>query len=159
MATVNMARGSDGHATRNGNTSVPYLVEREFDWADVVAEKGSAIVTADVIQAINVPAKTLVYAAGVEVIEADTTADTAVADLGDGADPDRYAVDFDLEGAVGAASAVVAANVPFFYNAADTIDLVLDITTTAPSNGKLRVWAVVQDAADRPAPGTAPRGG
>jgi len=159
MATVSMVRGSGGHSTRNGNTSVPYLVEREFDWADVVAEKGSAIVTTDVIEAINIPAKTLVYAAGVEVIEADTTADTAVADLGDGADTDRYAVGFDLEGAAGAASAVVAANVPFFYNAADTIDLVLTISTAAPSDGKIRVWAVVQDASDRSAPGLAPRGG
>lgn len=161
MATVNMTRGSGLHSTRNGNTAVPYVVQRVIDFAEAAEEKGSALAANDVIEAINVPAHTVVLAAGasVKTVATGGSSDQTL-DIGDGNDPDRYVDGFDVDAAAaGAEAATVIANLPVTYATADTIDVTVVTATTVATAGELVVWAVMVDVSDRPAPGLAPRGG
>jgi hypothetical protein len=158
MATVNMTPGvTTLHPTRSGNTSLPYLVEVHLDIAAAAAAKGSALAAADVIELINVPAGSLILAAGIQVLveTTDTQTDVTV-DLGvTGVDADAFVDGYDLDAATtGAYASQPAAYQPIVVGAtADTIDLLFATATAGPSAGELRVWAVLMDVSDRQAPG------
>lgn len=164
MATVDLATrlGSGLHPSRQGNTNVPYLVDMELDWAVAADEKGSALAAADVIECIDVPAGTLVIAAGIEVLEAATGASSDVAvDLGvTGVDADVFVDSFDLDAAAaGAYAQQPAAYQPVVIgSAADTVDVLIQAATTAPTGGSIRVWAVLQDLTQLKRPGRAALG-
>lgn len=128
-------------------------VEVEMDFAAIAAARTAAGATAlasgDVLQAIPLPAKTLVLHVGVDVTTAGTSGLTL--DVGDGADADGY-----LDGVAGDAAgsfasihtlstgATVGLTAGKYYTAADTIDLVL--VGQAPGSLVCRVWALVVDA-------------
>jgi hypothetical protein len=84
--------------------------------------------------------------AGFEVITAagGESADNAW-DLGTGVDADVFVDGFDGDAAAaGAYAQNAAAFQPVVVGAtADTIDLTIQAATTAPTSGKLRVWAVL----------------
>lgn len=65
MATYNVtgAGGTTGHPS-NGRT--PYMVENTIDIAQLNGDAGSA--TNDVLQAIDIPAETIVMEAGIEIL-------------------------------------------------------------------------------------------
>ena len=65
MATYNVtgAGGTTGHPS-NGRT--PYMVENTIDIAQLNGDSGSA--TNDVLQAIDIPAETIVMEAGIEIL-------------------------------------------------------------------------------------------
>lgn len=158
MATVDMTSGVNTlHPTRAGNTSLPYLVEVNLDIAEAATEKGSALAAADVIKVIDVPAGTLVLAAGIQVTTETTDTQTDVTvDLGiTGVDADAFVDGYDLDAAsAGAYASQPAAYQPIVVGAtADTIDLLIATATAAPTAGELRIWAVLQDISDRKAPG------
>ena len=47
---------------------MPYKIETDVNLATVTTTKGSAIGSADVIQVLDIPGKSLVYAAGLEMV-------------------------------------------------------------------------------------------
>lgn len=157
MATVSLAPTGTGHFTRNGNTNLPYKVEFTLDFAEAATEKGSALAAADVIECITVPAGTVIWNAGIEVISVTTGESSDVAlDLGvTGVDADAWVDGFDVDAATaGAYAQNAAAYQPIVIGAtADTVDLLIQAATTAPTGGVVRVWAVLQDVSGGKAPG------
>ena len=135
MATYNVtaAGGTTGHPA-NGRT--PYLVENTIDISAINSSSGTA--NGDVINALDIPAETLIMEAGIEVITALSS--SATMDLGiTGGDVDRY-VDGDTN-ATGYATLTATARV--VVASADTLDI---LTAGADSSaGKVRVWAVLCD--------------
>lgn len=144
------------HPTR-AMTNVAYVVEAYVDWAEAAEEKGSALAAADVIQAIRVPAGTLILQAGLEVISVATgeSADVTL-DLG-AADADLWVDGFDLDAAAAGAYATLVGDAgsgagagPVVLNTtADTIDITIATATTAPTGGVVRVFAVLADVSQK----------
>ena len=135
MATYNVtaAGGTTGHPA-NGRT--PYLVENTIDISAINSNSGTA--NGDVVQALDIPAETLIMEAGIEVITALSS--SATMDLGiTGGDVDRY-VDGDTN-ATGFSTLTATARV--IVSSADTLDI---LTAGADSSaGKVRVFAVLCD--------------
>jgi hypothetical protein len=135
MATYDLtaAGGTTGHPA-NGRT--PYLVENTIDISAINSSSGTA--NGDVVNALDIPAETLIMEAGIEVITALSS--SATMDLGiTGGDVDRY-VDGDTN-ATGYATLTATARV--VVASADTLDI---LTGGADSSaGKVRVWAVLCD--------------
>ena len=141
MATYNVTGvgGTTGHPS-NGRT--PYLVENTIDVSAVNGDSGSA--QNDVLKCIDVPAETLIMAAGVEVLTACSS--SVVIDIGvtgstaGFSDPDAYVDGYD---ATGAAHAGTLGVLPLIAKTAETLDALL--AGAASSAGKIRVWAILCD--------------
>ena len=135
MATYNRtgAGGTTGHPS-NGRT--PYLVENTIDISAINSSSGTA--NGDVVNALDIPAETLIMEAGIEVITALSS--SATMDLGiTGGDVDRY-VDGDT---IATGYATLTATARVVVASADTLDI---LTAGADSSaGKVRVWAVLCD--------------
>ena len=125
--------GTTGHPA-NGRT--PYLVENTIDVSAVNSSSGTS--NGDILQALDIPAETLIMEAGIEVITALSS--SATMDLGiTGGDVDRY-VDGDTN-ATGFSTLTATARV--IVASADTLDI---LTAGADSSaGKVRVFAVLCD--------------
>ena len=146
MATYNVTGvgGTTGHPS-NGRT--PYLVENTIDVSAVNGDSGSA--QNDVLKCIDVPAETLIMAAGVEVLTACSS--SVVIDIGvtgstaGFSDPDAYVDAYDATGASYAGRDATADADPIMLTCkvADTIDALM--AGAASSAGKIRVWAVLCD--------------
>lgn len=128
---------------------VPVVYKNTIDFAAAATAKGSALAAADVIEAIRLPAGSLVMQAGITVITVaeGESADVAL-DLGiTGVDADQWVDGFDYDAAAAGdrATPVAAATTdPMAYTAAsDTIDVLIQAATTAPTAGKILVWALV----------------
>ena len=144
MATYNVTGvgGTTGHPS-NGRT--PYLVENTIDVSAVNGDSGAA--QNDVLKCIDVPAETLIMAAGVEVLTACSS--SVVIDIGvtgstaGFSDPDAYVDAYDATGASYAARYTADAAPMLTCKVADTIDALM--AGAASSAGKIRVWAVLCD--------------
>ena len=135
MATYNVTGpgGTTGHPTRGRR---PYLVENTIDISAINGDSGAA--QNDVIQALDIPAETLVMEAGIEVLTALSSSVTL--DLGiTGGDVDIY-VDGDTNATGYAALTGTARHIAA---SADTLDVL--VLSAASSAGKIRVWAVMCD--------------
>lgn len=145
MATVTTLAGGSVDGFTAGR--MPYFKEVLIDFAAAATAKGSALAAADVIEAISVPANTMILNAGLEVITAagGESSDNAL-DLGTGADVDVFVDGFDLDAAAaGAYAQNAAAFQPIIVGTADTIDVLIQAATTAPTSGVIRVFAVLMD--------------
>lgn len=124
--TYNFTNGSiDGQTVPRVKTAEEnevFFLRNIVDFSKQTIEAGAA----DVAQVINIPADTTVITAWLRIITAETTNGTV--DLGYGANPDIWgdalAVDTTAGGIVGYLW------VPYYFSAADTIDL-LATTDTA----------------------------
>jgi hypothetical protein len=108
----------------------PQLVEVVLDFSTT-----TLVHTADVVQAIEMKANTLVLMAGVEILTAGGAG--SLIDLGD-TDDDLWVSDLDGNTANG----VEMNAAPKLYTAADTLDLSAD---TASFSGKVRVFALMAE--------------
>jgi hypothetical protein len=108
----------------------PQLVEVVLDFSTT-----TLVHTADVVQAIEMKANTLVLMAGVEILTAGGAG--SLIDLGD-TDDDLWVSDLDGNTANG----VEMNATPKLYTAADTLDLSAD---TASFTGKVRVFALMAE--------------
>ena len=124
--------GTTGHPA-NGRT--PYLVENTIDFTpfDPAAN--------DIVQAIDIPAESIVLNAGLEVLTASPSSVTL--DLGDAGDVDKYVDAYDSTSTGYAAAVIDASNVGHVYGSADTIDI--NVLGAQDTSAKVRVWAVVCD--------------
>jgi len=145
MATItSLLKAATGNSQRGRN---PYMVENTIDIVATTVDPSSA----DVVQAITIPAGSKIMAAGVEVVESATmnTGTDATVTLG-AADADEYVTAFDIDGAADGAyapSATVAADV--VLASADTLDLTFAGTGASFTAGKLRVYAIMMDVSSQ----------
>ena len=139
MATVDKTTG--GTAGHPSTRRKPYYVENTVDNSLFGPSAG------DIIQCLNVPAETLVMAAGLEVLTASSTSVTF--DLGiTGStaghhDPDCWVDAFDATGTGHAPVDATDAAAMLICKTADTIDILT--AGAADTAGKVRVWAVLCD--------------
>lgn len=159
MATItSLTSGNAGTHVSRGAGRLPYVVEAEIDIAAALAAKGSALAANDIIEAISVPAGSVVLTAGLQVKTAPTAGfDAGTLDVGvTGVDVDVWVDGFDLQAAAaGAWSQNPAAYQPVVVGSADTIDvLIATLTQTSGSleDGVIRVFAVLVDVSDRVGP-------
>ena len=149
MATVQLYIAQTRTKTRGRK---PYYVQNSVNFATAASSKGTALAASDVIQAITVPANTLILHAGFEVTtaHAGTSTDTAF-DFGvTGGDVDNFVDGFDFDGAsVGDYSPQAAAFNPVIVGGtADTIDILLQAMTGTTTAGVVRCYAVLMDIDD-----------
>ena len=150
MATITTLAGGATAGRTVG--SVPYLVDKNIDFAAAATAKGSALAATDVIEAISVPVNTVILNAGLEIVTVlgGESSDTTF-DLGTGVDADVFVDGFDADAAAaGAYAQNAAAFQPIVVGAtADTIDITIATATTAPTSGVARVWAVLMNVDGR----------
>ena len=146
MADVTTLAG--GKVSRNTPSKNPYFKQVEIDFAEAAVAIGSALAAADTIAAITVPANTMILNAGMvtTVVHTDASADLAL-DLGvTGIDADAFADAWAYDDtAVGGRSQNAAAFQPIIITTEDTIDILIQAATTAPTAGKVIVWAWLVD--------------
>jgi hypothetical protein len=128
-----------------------YMVENTINFADHTVDPSAG----DVVQAITVPAGSVIMAAGLEVVTAltlDNDADNDVTiDLGTDTEADKYVDGFDADAATAGtyAAADAAAAGPEVHGTANTLDMTFAATSAdGISAGKIRVWAVMLDIAE-----------
>ena len=135
MATYNVTGvgGTTGHPS-NGRT--PYLVENTIDVSAINGDSGAA--QNDVLQAMDIPAETVIMEAGIEVLTACTSSVTL--DLGiTGGDVDIY-----TDGDTNATGySTLTATARHVAASADTLDVL--VLSAASAAGKIRVWAIMCD--------------
>ena len=135
MATYNVTGvgGTTGHPS-NGRT--PYLVENTIDVSAVNGDSGAA--QNDVLQAMDIPAETVIMEAGIEVLTACSGSVTL--DLGiTGGDVDIY-----TDGDTNATGySTLTATARHVAASADTLDVL--VLSAASAAGKIRVWAIMCD--------------
>ena len=135
------AKTTGGTAGHPSTRRKPYWIENTID--NSLFDPAAA----DIIQCLNVPAESLVLAAGLEVLTASSSSVTF--DLGiTGStaghhDPDAFVDAYDATGAGHAPMDATDAAAMLICKAADTVDiLTAGATDTA---GKVRVWALLCD--------------
>ena len=150
MATVDVSNGINAgtHPSR-AIRKEPYKVEVDLDFAVATTTKGSDLAASDVIQVIDVPAKTMVWAAGFEVVtppNGDASADIGITAV----DVDAFVDGYSLDGAsTGDMTNLPAAYQPQVVASDDTIDVLLTSGGSAyPTSGVWRAWAVMQDVSN-----------
>ena len=149
ISTLSNPVGAGTHPSR-GVRQMPYVAENIIDLAAAVTAKGSALAAADVIEALQIPAQSVVLAAGFEIISAITGSCTVSLGV-TGVTAAAYVSAFGVTGslAVGDYATPATAGYPIVTKAADTLDLLLVTETTTLSAGKIRVFAVICDIVDR----------
>ena len=123
---------------------------------DAMITAGATIANGDIFQLLEVPAESIVIAAGAEIMKSFTASCTCNIDFGggddiiDGAALDAAAGTYLAKGTNGEANVVNTGAASTFaaaalacVGAADTIDVT--IAGAAPATGRLRVYAVVAD--------------
>ena len=123
---------------------------------DAMITAGATIANGDIFQLLEIPAESVVVAAGAEIMKSFTASCTCNVDFGggddiiDGAALDAAAGTYLAKGSNGEANIVntgaastFAAEALAVVGAADTIDVV--IAGAAAATGRLRVYAVVAD--------------
>lgn len=157
ITTLSNAVGSGLQPVRSIR-NVPYMVENTINLASAVTAKGSALAAADVIEALQIPAQSIVIAAGFEVTAAVTGSCTVSLGV-TGVTAAAYVSAFGVTGslAVGDYATPATAGYPIVTKAADTLDLLLVTETTTLSAGSIRVFALAVDAQDRVGPASVDR--
>jgi len=158
MATVDQSSGINGgtHPSR-AIRKMPYKIETDVNLATVTTTKGSAIGSADVVQVLDIPGKSLVYAAGLEMVtqgDGKYTVDLGVETV----DGDVFVdgVDWGSAIATGTITQMAAAYQPVVLGSDLTLDLTIgkaaESASALPTTGVFRAWAVVQDISDDKGP-------
>tara|TARA_R110000824_G_scaffold91595_2_gene222804 strand:- start:708 stop:1202 length:495 start_codon:yes stop_codon:yes gene_type:complete len=149
MSTVTTLASTVRNPGARGRSA--YYVQNEIDFAAAVTAKGTALAAADIIEALTIPANTMIMSAGMEctAVHTGTSSDTAF-DLGvTGGDPDAFVDAFDFDGATAGAYAVPAApGCAIVGTAADTLDILIQAMTGTTLTGKIRVFAWLSDVDD-----------
>lgn len=157
MAIVSTLKvgGTSLHPSRAGNVKVPYLVENIIDFAEAATAKGSALAAADVIEALAIPAGTVVVGAGAVIVAAGNST-TLTLTVGTGTDADEWVATLDGKAVAGTFGADLNSDTTFkTFPTADTIDVTLATLTGTLTAGKVRVYALLMDVSGKKAPGLA----
>ena len=160
MATITTLSNAVGAGLNPSRAlrNMPYMVENTINFASAVTAKGSALAAADVIEALQIPAQSIVLAAGFEVTSAVTGSCTVSLGV-TGVTAAAYVSAFGVTGSlsVGDYATPATAGYPIVTKSADTLDLLLVTETTTLSAGSIRVFALIVDAQDRVGPASVDR--
>ena len=138
-------------AAHNSSERIAYSMEATLDIAEFIAA-GNTVGAADIFQLLEVPANSVILSAGCEILTIFTGTSVTV-DVGltggdtitDGGPTNALA--YPAKGTNGATLGTFSALV----TAADTIDVKLIAGSSDCTAGKIRVYAVVVDIADKSA--------
>ena len=138
-------KAASGNSQRGRNA---YYVDNVIDLtANSINPNG------DTIQALTVPANTLILAAGIQVVNSATmnTGTDATASLGfTGGDVDEFVAAFDIDGAAdGAYAPQIAITGLTASTSEDVIDVLLAGSGASFTAGKIRVYAIMMDISDQ----------
>ena len=137
MATQTITKplfGTSGHDTKH---NVPYYTSIVIDFAT------QSHTSTDVFEVISLPIGTMVLAAGIEKLTADSDGNSNTLALGDGS---VVYVAADVSTGTGQMTGLDAIGELYVhFAAANTLDLTLAV---GKLNGKVRVWAVLMDTTD-----------
>ena len=138
-------------ASHNSSEKIAYSIEATLDIADFIAA-GNTVGSADIFQLLEVPANSVILSAGCEILTVFTgtsvTVDVGIAGgdtITDGGPTNALA--YPVKGTNGATLGTFSALV----TAADTLDVKLIAGSSDCTAGKIRVYAVVIDIADKSA--------
>ena len=140
------------------------LVENVIDLLtisqEMVAQGDGVLATGDIVQALSLPQGTVVLAAGIEIVETVVGVAALPTGLGvTGGDVDQFVTEVDI----GSSTSYVLTDYlppnpvggPWVVGAgaagavSDTLDILFGtVSATSVTAGKLRVWALLADAAD-----------
>lgn len=153
MATIALSTlGTTDTGTPSGFSSVGKIQVRsvDIDLADAVTEKGSALAQGDVIQALVVPAETLVLGGGIKVLSVMTgTSTDATIDVGiTGGTVDAFVDGFDLDAAAANATSFANPMEIQYVSANDTIDIKIVTQTGTITGGVIRVIGIFAEVGD-----------
>ena len=141
-------------AAHNSSEKVAYSMEATLDIAEFIAA-GGTVGSADVFQLLEIPANSVILSAGAEILTVFTGTSVTV-DVGTNAGDTiidggpTNALAYPAKGTNGATLGTFSALV----TAADTIDVKVIAGSSDCTAGKIRVWAVVADIADKSAAAT-----
>ena len=141
-------------AAHNSSEKVAYSMEATLDIAEFIAA-GGTVGSADVFQFLEIPANSVILSAGAEILTVFTGTSVTV-DVGTNAGDTiidggpTNALAYPAKGTNGATLGTFSALV----TAADTIDVKVIAGSSDCTAGKIRVWAVVADIADKSAAAT-----
>jgi len=148
--TLGFSKGSAGFDSRANNCVTKQEVL--LDFAKIVAARAAAgvaaLVAADTLQVLHIPAGSLLLGGGVEIMSAETVNTTATLGLGCTGGGGLPSVTASLLAAAAVTNAVgmtaistISLAAPSVFVAADTLDLLLN--TAVPTNAKVRVFALL----------------
>ena len=153
-----MAAYTDTHGFNKGSAAHPAkginrvgYVEVELNFATITADRATAGATAlaagDSLQVLSIPANTLVMAVGATTVTAEGAASTF--DLGlTGGDVDGF-VDGGDANSAGTTNSngalLIANNNGHYFEAADTIDMLIGVSGAVTDSAVIKVWAVIAD--------------
>lgn len=163
MATITTLTSAAGAGMPDSvhSTRFPMVyMENTIDLAAAATAKGSALAANDLINAITVPAGSIVVAASFEVITAQTGSSVLTVSLGSTQDDDAYVSGYDyFAGAVGDYGLNPTSGSMLVVSDAAGLQLSLKIAslTTTNTGGRLRVFAMVADVRDTRIPGITAR--
>ena len=157
MATYDMTAKSTTGVDSDSIAALPdvrnpaYLVEANLDIAKLVsAGTFSTSTSGDIFQLLEIPAGTVILAAGAEVLTAfDGTSPTVDIDFAAGDDivdgGDVSSAGYLAKGSNGAANEVAGSTYTHFVSTTDTIDVLGIWTSNDVASGKIRVYAICCD--------------
>jgi hypothetical protein len=128
MTAYNSSVTSTNLPSERGS-SIPRVI------SDVVDFSSTTNAASDTFDVLPIPANSLVLAAGVDVMTADTAGNSGTIAVGDSVDGDQYAA-----ATVAAAGQMTTLDANYAYSSADAIRLTI---ATGAINAKVRVWACV----------------
>jgi len=149
MATVNMTAGSNCASIGGGAFRITNTIDLQAANDALEAAGDGPLVSTDIIQCLDIPAKTFVQNVFTRIRVA-SVATALTATVGDGTDPNGWDAEIDLEAAAGTVCAPVGGTDEYsttngvLYSAADTIDLVVTVNTIT-SLGSVDVIAICYD--------------
>ena len=120
----------------NTNTQIKASSDTVRIASEVVDFSSTTNAATDTFDVIAIPANTMVLAAGVDVLTADSAGNSGTIALGDSADNDQYVA----AGTVAAAGQMAILAAPFANSSADAIRITIG---TGAINAKVRVWATM----------------
>lgn len=121
--------------TAKMGSSIPRVI------SDVVDFSSTTNASSDTFDVLPIPANSLVLAAGVDVMTADSAGNSGTIAVGDSVDADQYAA----AATVAAAGQMTTLDANYAYSSADAIRLTIG---TGAINAKVRVWACVMSLDD-----------
>ena len=151
MATISMSTNS-ASTSNNGGTGNKQLrgslvtLQNDIDLADAILQNGgTALAANDIIEAIAVPANTLILHAGFEVVTAmaGTTTDLRYTQVMNR--PDifvRHLILICISIILAITSSGVCSNLPVFTASADTIDVEIHASGGTITGGNIRIRRV-----------------
>lgn len=163
MATINQALLTGDGVNQvgvSGAVRKPYMIFKEIDFAAATTAKGSALAAADVIQAVNIAAGTMVIQGGAIKTTAmtGTSVDLTLSVGVTGVSANNIVNAWDFDAAAVGSYGTLGAQAPYIFTTAGTVDILIASQTGTFTGGKMKIFLLLCDAEPTAKPGIAALG-